>query len=1111
MANPKVTLPVAQFAQRLKQANPQYASMPDEQLVAAFLSKNSKYQGNYEDSKLISVSFEPSAAASRGQQSGGSLPVQSQSNRIAAHAETHSAAPTSPAAPMQSLAQGPTVKQTVSGETTVPSKTTVVRPEPAAPAPGTDSTFSAQDIRTSAPSSVGQPDLRTTVVVNAEASVRQQMVGKYQIIEQLGQGGMGTVYKAFDPGIGRTVALKLMSQQLAQDSEFLSRFLREARAAGILQHPNIVVIHELGEWQGAPFIAMEFLEGRSLGDILKNEKDMPLERRLDIVAQVCRGLDYAHARGIVHRDIKPANVMVTEHGVAKIVDFGIARLADQKLTQTGHVLGTVAYMSPEQLQGRTPDGRSDIFAVGIMLFEALTSVLPFPAENTASAIANILYRQPLKLSSFLANYPGDLDEIIAKCLAKDASDRFQTAGELGDRISQVQHRIQVSQSAPTVIRPASLPTSATSQPFAASPNVAAAPPITQTATPSASLGAVSQQVEQVASKSASFAKQWWRFASPKARRNLITVGAAAVLYLIAIQLVAVPVAILAAMMLAAQAPFVRKWWASATVSLQVAIGLLAIAVAAFCFSKLAVGVMWYISFSENHVMAILVAAVVAIAVGVNVGSAAEWWKSSSGKSRVIGCAVGLLMVTCIVVSVRDWSPTPKSYFASGGEYEQNEKAGAAILQKQGEAYAAAPYGVWTDSSFLSLFLIYKPKLMWMNKDNGKHVTWVEAQDFCRASRIGGYSDWRLPTVEELKKIYEGKREFDEKPGIYHIKKGIFLSDTTVWSSTQGVGFDFQYAENMFGTRALCVRVDNGRAPAPISHAQPASPEGQVLPGAADASSHGQSTPLAPSLAGVWTDSETGLMWQSESGQSDRTWPQADSYCRDLRLAGFSDWRLATLNELESVYPHTLSGGGRDVQPSSMAIWSSEQTPDSRHAWYFYFMDARRFSLAVNDSSHGVRALCVRGTFNGHFHSIAGEAAERQRQERAIDSQQRNAYVSATQGVWSDPSVNALMWMSKDNGRDIKWIDAESFCRASRVSGYSDWRLPTLDELKGIYDGKPNLQNVGSGYHVKKGIFLSGAYVWSSQEVTPLNFVYGVPASTGGSSYGARALCVRRVN
>jgi TPR repeat protein len=377
MANSSARIPVAVFAQQLKEKNPDSASTPDDKLVEAFLRDNPQYKGNYEGSTLVSVSIEPTGAPSNAQE------------------KSHSSQ---------------------------------------------------------------MPYSGATVVVNSESLPGPPRIGKYEIVNELGSGGMGIVYKAFDPGIGRTVALKVMSQQLARDADFRNRFLREARGAGVLQHPNIVTVHELGEWQGAPFIAMEFLQGDSFECILKNQNTRPLEERLGIIAQVCRGLDYAHARGIVHRDIKPANVIVTAEGVAKIVDFGIARLADQKLTTTGQVLGTVSYMSPEQLQGRALDGRSDIFAAGVMLFEALTSVLPFAAEDTGSAITNILYRQPPKLSVFLANYPAELDDIIAKCLAKDPAERFQSAGELADRIGSVREQIHAEQAAPTMVRSTALPT-----------------------------------------------------------------------------------------------------------------------------------------------------------------------------------------------------------------------------------------------------------------------------------------------------------------------------------------------------------------------------------------------------------------------------------------------------------------------------------------------------------------------------------------------------------------------------------------------------------------------------------------------------------------------------
>jgi len=441
-----VTISVEQYAQQLRQKYPQYSSVPDDKLVAAFVTKNPQFTANYDDTTLVSVSYEPATAAALPQKPGVTDLVQAPTASEAGTGASQMAAST-----VDNSGSGPATQQ-VSG--------VVVK---AASVSTSGAGVAAQAAPVPAPPVSAAPYLGNTVVVNVPAVAGPPMVGKYEIVDELGRGGMGIVYKAFDPGIGRTVALKLMSEQLARDTEFRERFLREARGAGILQHPNIVTVHELGEWQGAPFIAMEFLQGSSLEDILKNEKTMPLGKRLDIVAQVCRGLDYAHARGIVHRDIKPANVMVTTDGVAKVVDFGIARLADQKLTNTGHVLGTVSYMSPEQLQGKTLDGRSDIFAVGVMLFEALTSVLPFAANDTGAAITNTLFRQPPSLSNFLANYPKELDDVMGKCLAKDPAERFQAAGELADRLTQVQQEIRNAQSAPTVIQTSPLPSNSTAE------------------------------------------------------------------------------------------------------------------------------------------------------------------------------------------------------------------------------------------------------------------------------------------------------------------------------------------------------------------------------------------------------------------------------------------------------------------------------------------------------------------------------------------------------------------------------------------------------------------------------------------------------------------------
>jgi hypothetical protein len=701
-------------------------------------------------------------------------------------------------------------------------------------------------------------------------------------------------------------------------------------------------------------------------------------------------------------------------------------------------------------------------------------------------------RQPPNLSSFLANYPKELDDILKKCLAKDPAERFQTAGELSDKLSRVQQELQRSQTAPTIIRSTPLPNDSANSPLASQSQRPNPSPVS------------SEKIQQVATKSAEYAQEWWKIASPRARRNVVTLGAAAVLYLIAIPLIAAPIAILAGIILVAQAPFVRKWWASASMKPHLAAGVLVTAVAAFCFTKLATGVMWYVGFSGNHLMAIPVGAVIATIVGANVGLALDWWESASGKARGLGVVASSFLIVCFAVSAMNWSSTPTSYFARGGEFEQREKANQTILKAQSETYDSAQLQIWTDTSLLTRVQFYRSRLMWTNKDNGKQLSWLGAKEYCSTLRLGGYADWRLPSVDELNQISEGKRTFAENILIYHVKKGMFLSNPGVWSSTEGTGINFNN-QTEGGGRALCVRVDNGQSPTQTPQAT-ASLNEQAPSVPLDSSSNAQSTQSTPSLTGVFSDSETGLMWQKESGKSERTWSQADAYCHDLQLGGFSDWRLATLNELESVSPHHSS----ELSLPSLVIWSSERTADSRQAWFFYFFDGRRYKDPVNETLRGPHALCVRGTFNGH-NSVA-EAAESARAAEAtaqqIAQQQKDAYVSAIQSVWADPSVKGLMWMNKDNGRDISWINAESFCRASRLSSYSDWRLPTINELNAIYDGQPNLHNTGGIYHVKNGIYLSAPFIWSSEEVKSLNFLYGVTASSGGSSYNARALCVR---
>src|SRR5216684_3935089 len=226
-------------------------------------------------------------------------------------------------------------------------------------------------------------------------------IGKYQVVDTLGRGGMGVVYKAVDPRIGRMVAIKMMTGGFAENPDLLQRFYREAQSTGILQHPNIVIVHDLGDMDGNPYLVMEYLEGEALDKMIAARRNFSLVEKLDIIINVLNGLHYAHERNIVHRDVKPANVMVLKDGSVKIVDFGIARLGNNTLTRTGQIVGTISYMSPEQINGKVVDRRSDVFSAGVMLFELLTYVLPFDAPDTASTLLKIINEPPPPLARFL--------------------------------------------------------------------------------------------------------------------------------------------------------------------------------------------------------------------------------------------------------------------------------------------------------------------------------------------------------------------------------------------------------------------------------------------------------------------------------------------------------------------------------------------------------------------------------------------------------------------------------------------------------------------------------------------------------------------------------------
>ncbi len=293
---------------------------------------------------------------------------------------------------------------------------------PATPSPG--------------PQATGSPSEETPKDIPKKSTDHLSLTqfGRYKILELIGKGGMGTVYKGLDPALDRLVALKTIRLDFAvsadEVSELKERLVREAKAAGKLSHPNIVTIYDVGEEEGLQYIAMEYLSGYTLESFIKKKKELNYRIVAKIIMQVCAALNYAHQKGIVHRDIKPANIMLLEDFAVKVMDFGIARLATSSMTKSNVALGTPHYISPEQLEGRPADKRSDIFSLGVVIYEFLTGDKPFKGESISSLMYNILNNTPTSPSALDEKTPVVFDRIISRAMAKNPEERYQDSEEI---------------------------------------------------------------------------------------------------------------------------------------------------------------------------------------------------------------------------------------------------------------------------------------------------------------------------------------------------------------------------------------------------------------------------------------------------------------------------------------------------------------------------------------------------------------------------------------------------------------------------------------------------------------------------------------------------------
>src|SRR5919199_223523 len=268
--------------------------------------------------------------------------------------------------------------------------------------------------------------------------------GRYRILRKLGSGGMANVYLAEDQELGRRVAIKILNDRHANDDQFVERFRREAKNAAALSHPNIVSIYDRGEAEGTYYIAMEFIDGRSLKELIVSRGPAPLTVAVEYARQILSALRFAHRHGIVHRDIKPHNALVDAEGRVKVTDFGIARAGTSQMTEAGSIVGTAQYLSPEQAKGTPVDQRSDVYSLGIVLYELLTGEVPFKGDTPVEIAMRHLSTVPEPPSAKRAEVPHDLDLVVMRALAKDPGDRYTSAEEMDADLERVARGLSVS-------------------------------------------------------------------------------------------------------------------------------------------------------------------------------------------------------------------------------------------------------------------------------------------------------------------------------------------------------------------------------------------------------------------------------------------------------------------------------------------------------------------------------------------------------------------------------------------------------------------------------------------------------------------------------------------